>query len=84
MQTATNYKGAVYYVNYNKYYIFIFVRILQPLQGYSGVFSNKISKDTSGTGRIRTHSLSQTSKEKLDKHILTNKLIVTDKRLTSR
>ena len=35
----------------------------------------KSSKGTSGTDRIRTQSLSQTSKGKMDKHILTNNRI---------
>ena len=39
---------------------------------------NKSSKDTSGTGRIRTQRLSQTSKGKMDKHILTNNKITAD------
>ena len=42
-------------------------------------FENKISKDTSGTDRIRTQSLSQISKGKVDKHIPTNNKITDDK-----
>ena len=38
-----------------------------------------ISKDTSGTDRIRTQSLSQTSKGKMDKQIPTNNKITSDK-----
>ena len=34
------------------------------------VYINSISKDTSGTGRIRTQCLSQISKGIIDKHIL--------------
>ena len=37
------------------------------------------SKDTSGTGRIRTQSPSQTSKGKTDKHIFTNNRITDGK-----
>ena len=40
---------------------------------------NKTSKDTSGTGRIRTQRLSLTSKGKMNKHILRNKEITDDK-----
>ena len=39
---------------------------------------NEISKGTSITGRIKTRSLSQTSKGKVDKHILTNNKITSD------
>ena len=41
--------------------------------------TNEISKDTSETGRIKTQSLSQTSKGKVDKHILKNNKITGDK-----
>ena len=40
---------------------------------------NWFSKDTSGTDRIRTQSLTQTSKGKMDKHIPTNNKITGDK-----
>ena len=39
---------------------------------------NKRSKDTSGAGRIKTQSPSQTSKGKTDKHILTDNRIIED------
>ena len=39
----------------------------------------KISKDTSGNDRIKTQSLSQTSKGQMDKHIPTNNKITNDK-----
>ena len=38
-----------------------------------------LCKDTLGTGRIRTQSLSQTSRRKMNKHILTNNKITADK-----
>ena len=38
-----------------------------------------ISKDTSGTDRIRTQSLSQTSKRQTDRNISTNNKITGDK-----
>ena len=41
--------------------------------------ANSSSKDTSGPGRIRTHSPTQKSKGKTDKHILTKNKITDDK-----
>ena len=43
------------------------------------VLNNYNSKDSSGTGQIRTQSLSQTSTGRMDKQILKNSKITDDK-----